>query len=283
MSAVRCVYGFLASPRWFAIHAGTAAAITAFVLLGLWQLGQFQRPATAPSIDPGAAVALTEVSSAGRPGDAGAGDAGAGDAEAGDSGAVGRLVTVRGTYDGKRQVLVADRRLQGRAGLVVLTPLRTADGSAVIVDRGWVPAAGVAATAVPAGPVTVTGRLTRSETDADTGVPPLADPPPGRAHRINSAELSRELPYAVHGGYLSLLDQQPPSAAAPEVASAGEGGGGRWYNAGYAMQWFLFAVAAAGFWARLVITELRERRGLDVAAASRAAASRAALPRPPGV
>jgi cytochrome oxidase assembly protein ShyY1 len=250
------VYRFLASPRWLAIHAGTAVAITAFVLLGLWQLGQFQRPAVSTSVDPGAAVQLTQVSIAGGPGEAAA---------------AGRLVTVSGTYDGRRQVLVADRRLRGRAGYVVLTPLRTADGSAVIVDRGWVPAAGVAATAVPAGRVTVTGRLARSETDADTGVPPLADPPPGRAYRVNSEELGSVLPYPVHGGYLSLLDQQPPSPAAPEVAAAGEGGGGRWYNAGYTMQWFLFAIAAAGFWARLVLTELRERRGVDVGAVSGAA------------
>jgi cytochrome oxidase assembly protein ShyY1 len=247
------VYRFLASPRWLAIHGATAAAVAVFMLLGLWQLGQFQRPATTVSAEFGTAVPLGHVSTAGG---------------SDDTRSAGRLVTVSGTYDGQRQLLVGDRRLRGRAGYLVLTPLRTEDGSAVIVDRGWVPAAGVAATAVPAGRVTVTGRLARSETDADTGVPPLTDAPAGRAYRVNSEELGALLPYPVHGGYLSLLDQQPPSAVAPAVAAVGESGGGRWYNAGYAMQWFLFAVAAVGFWGRLVTTEVRERRGPAVGAVS---------------
>ena len=250
------MYRFLASPRWLAIHGATAAAVAVFVLLGLWQLGEFQRPATRVSVQFGAAVPLDQVSTAG---------------VSGNSRSAGRLVTVSGTYDGQRQVLVGDRRLRGRAGYLVLTPLRTADGSAVIVDRGWVPAAGVAATAVPAGRVTVIGRLARSETDADTGVPPLIDAPAGQAYRVNSEELGARLPYAVHDGYLSLLDQRPPSAAAPTVAAAGDSEGGRWYNAGYAMQWFLFAVAAVGFWGRLVVTEVGERRGPDVGAVSRTA------------
>ena len=250
------MYRFFASPRWLAIHGATAVAVVVFVLLGLWQLGQFQRPATTVSVEIGAAVPLGRVSIAG---------------ESGNSRSAGRLVTVSGTYDGQSQVLVGDRRLQGRAGYLVLTPLRTADGSAVIVDRGWVPAAGVAATAVPTGQVTVTGRLARSETDADTGVPPLTDAPAGRAYRVNSQELGARLPYAVHDGYLSLLDQQPPSAPAPASAAFGESGGGRWYNAGYALQWFLFALAAVGFWGRLVVTEVREHRGAGVGAVARTA------------
>ena len=107
----------------------------------------------------------------------------------------------------------------GAAGSVVVVG---AGGPVVVVvtaDRAC-PAAGVAATAVPAGRVTVTGRLARSETDADTGVPPLTDAPAGRAYRVNSEELGALLPYPVHGGYLSLLAQQPPSAVAPAVAAA---------------------------------------------------------------
>ena len=240
------MYGFLASPRWLSIHAATGALVAVFVLLGLWQLGQFQRPATSFTREVGAAAPLGRVSAAGAPA---------------APGSLGRLVTVTGTYDVGRQVLVGDRRLEGRAGYLVLTPLRTADGSGVIVDRGWVPATGVAATRVPAGEVTVIGRLTGSETDAETGVPPLVDPPAGQAYRINTDELGAGLPYPLHTGYLELLDQRPPAADAPAVAAAGQSGGGRWYNAGYTAQWFLFALAAIGFWARLVRTEVGERRG----------------------
>ena len=241
------MYGFLASPRWLVIHAVTVLVATGCVLLGLWQLGQFQRTPTTATVDLSAAVPLGQVS---RPG------------AAPDPHVVGSLVTASGSYDADRQLLVDGRRLQGRAGYLVLTPLVTADGSAVIVERGWVPSPGAAATAVPGGPVTVTGRLARSETDADTGVPPLVEPPAGRAYRINSAELAGRVPHRLHAGHLSLLDQQPPAVVAPAVAAVGQGGGGRWYNAGYALQWLLFAGAALGFWGRLVVLEARERQPL---------------------
>jgi cytochrome oxidase assembly protein ShyY1 len=260
------VYRFLVSPRWLAVHVATAGVMTACVLLGLWQLGQFRRPGSpaVSSVEIADAIALERVSTAGA---------------APVPGSVGRLVRVGGRYDADRQVLVGGRRLEGRAGYLVLTPLVTADGSAVLVERGWVPAAGVGATAVPAGPVTVTGRLARSETDADTGVPPLVPAPAGRAYRVNSEEWAGRVPYALHAGYVSLLDQRPPAAPAPAVAAAGQDGAGRWYNAGYTVQWFLFALAAGGFWIRLVSAEIRER---PAAALLLPPAPAGTEPRPPG-
>jgi len=60
-----------------------------------------------------------------------------------------RRVSVRGAFDERRQVLLAGRSHAGEPGVHVVTPLVTArDSVAVLVDRGWLPAAD-AATARP--------------------------------------------------------------------------------------------------------------------------------------
>lgn len=53
----------------------------------------------------------------------------------------GRPVVVEGTYDETRHVLLAGRWRDDDPGVEVLTPLKLADGAAVLVDRGWMPAA----------------------------------------------------------------------------------------------------------------------------------------------
>ena len=46
----------------------------------------------------------------------------------------------RGTYDTGAEVLIRNRSLDGAPGYHVVTPLVMADGTAVLVNRGWVPA-----------------------------------------------------------------------------------------------------------------------------------------------
>ena len=48
-------------------------------------------------------------------------------------------VALRGAFDGGRQFLLDNRSFEGRPGFEVLTILRLADGSAIPVDRGWIP------------------------------------------------------------------------------------------------------------------------------------------------
>ncbi len=60
-----------------------------------------------------------------------------------------RRVVLRGVFDERRQVLLAGRSHDGEPGVHVVTPLVTQrDSFAVLVDRGWLPAAD-AATARP--------------------------------------------------------------------------------------------------------------------------------------
>ena len=74
-----------------------------------------------------------------------------------------RRVTATGHFEHDRSVLVQAVTERG-AGFWVMTPLRQADGSTILVNRGFVPTdrrspADRVASELPAGPVTVTGLL----------------------------------------------------------------------------------------------------------------------------
>jgi cytochrome oxidase assembly protein ShyY1 len=74
-----------------------------------------------------------------------------------------RRVAAAGEYDAPRQILIDNRVHDGRVGYHVVTPLKLADGRAVLVNRGWV-AQGASRqdlprVPTPPGEVTVTGRL----------------------------------------------------------------------------------------------------------------------------
>jgi len=49
-----------------------------------------------------------------------------------------RRVSARGVYDFAAEQTWPGRSFQGTPGVALVTPLRLADGSAVLVDRGWV-------------------------------------------------------------------------------------------------------------------------------------------------
>jgi surfeit locus 1 family protein len=50
-----------------------------------------------------------------------------------------RRVVAQGVYDFTAERTWPGRSFQGTPGVALITPLRLADGSAVLVDRGWVP------------------------------------------------------------------------------------------------------------------------------------------------
>ena len=50
-----------------------------------------------------------------------------------------RRVVARGVYDFSAERTWPGRSFQGTPGVALVTPLRLPDGSAVLVDRGWVP------------------------------------------------------------------------------------------------------------------------------------------------
>jgi surfeit locus 1 family protein len=72
-----------------------------------------------------------------------------------------RPVRVTGTFDHSKEVVLGARSLNGNIGYHLITPLIRADGSAVLVDRGWIPLdrrdPGTRPESLVAGEVTVDG------------------------------------------------------------------------------------------------------------------------------
>lgn len=237
------MYRFLLTPRWLGYLALTLVAAMVMVLLGNWQLDRYrQRSSINDRIDAASGVAPAELARVLPPpgGTSGA----AGPRPPGDT--AWKRVTATGRYDSANVVLVRNRTVEGRVGFEVLTPLVLADGSAVLVDRGWVPPApgGAAMTqpqvpAAPAGEVTVVGRVHLSESSPDA-----VERRDGRleTRRVGVPRIARQLPYPVYGAYLLLDTQNPP--ADPAFVSIPVQHQNSWQNGGYVVQWWLFAVMA---------------------------------------
>jgi surfeit locus 1 family protein len=93
------------------------------VRLGIWQLDRLaQRKARNAGLAARLALPVLE----------------AGSGLSGDS-AQFRRVTARGRYDFGAEKTWPGRSFEGTPGVALVTPLRLPDGSAVLVDRGWVP------------------------------------------------------------------------------------------------------------------------------------------------
>src|SRR4051812_44122526 len=152
-------------------------------------------------------------------------------------------VTVSGRYDSAHEIQARGRTLDSDVGFEIVTPLVLDDGTAVLVDRGWIPApagGAVAAPTVPpapAGPVTVVGQVHLSESR-----PTPIEHRDGRldTRRISVPRLAHEMPYPVYGAYVLLTEQTP--AADPAFARVPIDHEDSWQNAGYTVQWWLFAV-----------------------------------------
>lgn len=161
-------------------------------------------------------------------------------------------VALEGTYLPRDTVLVRNRPHNGQVGYDVLVPFRAADGTVVVIDRGWIPTGNAAngmpdaVPAPPGGRVRITARL-------HPGEPAVArDAPEGQIASIDLAALRErwELPVAT-GGYGQLASEDPAAADAPAQPSKPEIGYGP--HLSYSFQWYAFSVlvfVAYGYAAR---------------------------------
>ncbi|MFI7615724.1 SURF1 family protein [Nonomuraea terrae] len=248
------MYRFLLTPRWLTLHVVVLLVIPAFVLLGQWQFGRFEeRSANSERVTANIEappVPLERLAAPGRP------------VRQDDR---FRKVTVAGTYDPAHALVVRRRPQEGRNGFYVLTPLVTGNGTAVIVNRGWVPAGPTAdappeVPPPPAGQVTVTGRLRPSETEESSGIRERSGLPPGQVLLIDADAIGKGLPYTLVGGYVELTEQRPEPAAAPVPVPVPDVGAGGGLNLAYGIQWWLFIGIAIGGWIMLIRREVAERK-----------------------
>jgi cytochrome oxidase assembly protein ShyY1 len=239
----------LLTPRWLALSVGMALLALVCVWLGRWQLDRLEHRRLQNAVVTGntarAPVPVTELLA--------------------DGGSVTarlawRRVTATGHYDAAEEMLVRNRTLERRLGLYVLTPLILPNGTALLVDRGWVPAGRTARDrpAVPAPPdgeVTVIARLRPGESRGRAA----SDLPPGELNSIHVPHIAARLGYPVYGGYADLVEQVPPaSGAAPKPLPAPEVSAGP--HLAYAVEWFLFGGLGVLGWGLLVRQELLARR-----------------------
>lgn len=171
-------------------------------------------------------------------------------------------VRLRGTWLPDHNTLVRASTVLG-PGYWVLTPLRRADGTLVLINRGFVAqdARGDAtALTPPAGPVTVTGLLRMSEPRGT--LLQHNDPGQGRWYSRDVAAIARA--QGLHGvaPYFVDADAAPPAAAQPASAPVGGLTVISFHNSHllYAIIWFsLSAMVAWGAW-MVVRDEMNLRR-----------------------
>jgi surfeit locus 1 family protein len=219
--------------RWliptFLVLAGTALCVR----LGLWQLdrleqrrafnAQFEAARSQPVLDLNQSVPEDLTAMEWRP------------------------VRVQGEYDLENQVALRNQYYGNKYGYHLLTPLRF-EGSAVLVDRGWIPAEGNSSPADwrsydETGTVEISGQIRSGQTKPSFGG--VADPPVENGTRLdvwNNADVERmadQMPYPILPVFvqpdLDAEDTQPPIPFQP-VIELTEGP-----HFGYALQWFTFA------------------------------------------
>lgn len=231
------MFDSLRQPKWIIAAVVVLVVSAVFVRLGFWQLTRLGERRTANEIgqtrlaaDPEPLQDLLD----------GAGS---------DVGSLEyRWATVSGTWDVSEEVLIRSQVELGNAGFHVITPLVTADGSAVLVNRGWVPltmdTTPVAGASPPSDRAEVEGWVHSTQLRPSFG----PEEPEGEHDTFNRVDIDRiatQMPYPIAPVYLVVAgersDQLPIPVDLPDFSDEGP-------HLSYAIQWFAFAlVALVGF------------------------------------
>lgn len=153
-------------------------------------------------------------------------------------------VVVEGEYLVDDEMLVRNRPRAGRVGYEVLTPLRLADGTIFIVNRGWIPSAGLnQASEVPSAPtgeVEVVAHLKPTEPQIAGRTDPEGT---NQVATIRLEGIDERLGGGVHtGAYGQLVSEDPSPAGQAQLAVRPVLDEGP--HLSYALQWFVFATLA---------------------------------------
>ncbi|WP_344771247.1 SURF1 family protein [Aeromicrobium panaciterrae] len=241
------MFRFLMSIRWigFAIFVVLLAGVC--VRLGLWQIHRLDhRLDQNKVISAHFKAAPVDLSSALPPGDGV------------DDSTEWTRVTATGTYDVEHQVTVKFSTRDGAPGVDVVTPLVLADGSAVLVDRGWIETNNTVdhpdVPPPPPGEVSIMGWLRQDNGAGSDATRPVN----GQIRAISSIGMATSVPYDLSNGYLNLRTQQPAADDALALEPKPELGQGPHFF--YALQWWFFALLASVGYFWFAWAEAKERR-----------------------
>jgi surfeit locus 1 family protein len=159
-----------------------------------------------------------------------------------------RQVVVTGEYDPSQEIAIRNQYWGNEWGVHLVTPLKIAGTEqAILVDRGWIPAADFESNdwsrfAEP-GTVTVSGVVRASRDRADFGFRRDPEPSPGETLRawnfVNVPSISKQITLSLLPVYIQQAPDPTwtgmPYRTQPELELS-EGP-----HLGYAIQWFTFA------------------------------------------
>jgi surfeit locus 1 family protein len=227
----------LLRPRWLVVHLIVVAIAVTFVNLGFWQLRRLAEVrednarVTANLSVPEAPLATVLAEDGNNP------DA-----------LVQRRVEVSGRYRPDDEFLLTPRSSNRQPGHHVVTPLELPNGSAVLVDRGWVPftmdVPPVGEAAPPEGTVTVRGILSPTAEAVRFGTRG------GQGDRLtflSTVDVDRiqpqiSVPLLPVSVLLQEQDPAPSGLPVPGTPPAPSEGS----HQSYAWQWFSFATILLG-------------------------------------
>ena len=169
-----------------------------------------------------------------------------------------RVVSATGTYDAGQTVVVRYRNRDGAQGVDVVVPLVTADGTALLVDRGWLETDPSGADRgdipdPPPGEVAVTGYVRDNGTGDSTRVSDLS------ARAISSDEIGPAIGHPVYGGFVELRSEDPePETKLTPVELPELNNGPHFF---YGLQWWFFGLLAIFGFGYLAYDEWRMTTG----------------------
>jgi cytochrome oxidase assembly protein ShyY1 len=224
----------LLRPKWIAFHLLVVAGIIAMINLGFWQLRRLdERQAFNAVVEARYDAEPVPLDQLLTP-----------DTDPDD--VAWRPVTASGTYMADDGVLIVNRSQNGRAGVNTVVPLQFDDGRVLLVNRGFVPQT-FDVPRVPADEVTVTGRLRPSQERRLGQLSDAADGELREAQRVDIERLSPQFDGALVPMYIDLIESVPAEAdGLPEPVIAPDLSEGS--HLSYAVQWFIFSIAAGVGW-----------------------------------
>lgn len=246
------MYRFLFKPRWLLFHVLVLVLVIVMINLGLWQKHRLDdRKDFNAEVRARAGEPIVPVE-----------DVVALDTDGED--VQWRTVTATGTYLVDEQLIVVNRSQDGFSGVNVVTPLELADGTLVLINRGFV-ADTLEVPAAPSGTVTVTGRL-RETQERTLGQLTEPDGVLDEVFRIDIPRIAEQLPSPVLPVYVDLLTADPAPGDLPVPLPDPDLSEGP--HLSYMIQWWIFSACAVVGWVLAVRRSIRQhRRDVDAASA----------------
>ncbi|SDE35758.1 SURF1 family protein [Glycomyces harbinensis] len=240
-------YRFVLAPRWVGLTLAGVVVMVVCALLSQWQWDRAVGRAAANEViaESREAAPVDETLPAG---------------QSLDPDVRWTLVEATGVYDAERETVLRAQTNNGLNGFEIVTPLVLSDGTAILVDRGFVASESTGEVpdypAPPSGEVTVTGRVYEYEDEG--GSVTEAD---GRleSRRLSDTMLQPHLDHELRAAWIADLEPTEGLTALETPAFKD------WQNYSYAVQWALFAAMVPVGW---IVLARRERKELDAEAAA---------------